>query len=93
MNQRGALPAPLPLQLQLPRLAAWVGTGVICYQTTSVVHGGNSGNFASPRKLTVNGTQMTCNGGNWSSIPAARNGGYCVQTTTGNYSYAYFTMW
>jgi hypothetical protein len=49
--------------------------------------------LASPRTLSVNGTQMTCNGGNWSAIPAARNGGYCVSTPSGNYAYAYYTMW
>jgi mannobiose 2-epimerase len=70
-----------------------LGTGVVCRQTTSVIHSGNCGNLASPRTLSVNGTQMTCNGGNWSAIPAARNGGYCVSTPAGNYAYAYYTMW
>jgi hypothetical protein len=70
-----------------------LGTGVVCRQTTSVVHSGNCGNLVSPRTLSVNGTQMTCNGGNWSAIPAARNGGYCVSTPSGNYAYSYYTMW
>jgi hypothetical protein len=70
-----------------------IGTGAVCYQTTSVIHGGNCGNFASGRTLSVNGNQRTCNGANWSSVPATRNGGYCIQTTAGNYSWAYFTTW
>ena len=70
-----------------------LGAGAVCRQTTSVVRGGNCGNFASPRALSVNGTQMTCNGGNWSSIPAARNGGYCISATSGNYAWAYYTLW
>jgi PKD repeat protein len=70
-----------------------LGTSAVCYQTTSVVHGGNCSNFVSPRTLKVNGTTETCGGGNWSSIPAARNGGYCMQTTTGNQSYASFALW
>lgn len=70
-----------------------IGTGAVCYQTTSPVHGGNCGNFVSPRTLSVNGVQETCNNLNWSSIPPARNGGYCVQTTAGNYSWAFFTLW
>jgi mannobiose 2-epimerase len=70
-----------------------LGTGVVCRQTTSAVHGGNCGNFASSRSLSVNGTKMTCNAGNWSAIPAARNGGYCISTTSGNYAWAYFTLW
>ncbi len=70
-----------------------LGTGAVCYQTTSTVHGGNCGNFVSPRTLKVNGTTEPCTGGNWSSIPATRNGGYCIQTTTGNQPWAYFTTW
>jgi hypothetical protein len=68
-----------------------LGTGAVCYQTTSVMHGGNCGNFVSPRTLKVNGTTEPCTGGNWASVPATRNGGYCIQTTTGNQSFAYFT--
>jgi hypothetical protein len=70
-----------------------LGTGAVCYQTTSVVHGGNCGNFVSPRTLKVNGTTEPCTGANWSSVPAARNGGYCIQTTAGNQPWAYITAW
>ena len=73
--------------------ASNIGTGAVCYQTTSILHGGNCGNVASGRTLSVNGSQRPCTGANWSSVPAARNGGYCIQTTSGNYSYAYFTTW
>ena len=70
-----------------------VGTGAGCYQTTATLSGGVCGNFASGRKLTVNGVQMTC-GGNWPSpMPAKRNGGYCLQTTAGNYAWGYFATW
>jgi PKD repeat protein len=68
-----------------------LGTGAVCYQTTSNMNSGNCGNFVSPRTLKVNGTTEPCTGGNWPSLPAKRNGGYCIQTTTGNQSYAYFT--
>jgi len=68
-----------------------LGTGAVCYQTTSVLHGGNCGNFVSPRTLKVNGTTEICNNQNWASVPAARNGGYCIQTTAGNQSFAFFT--
>ncbi len=70
-----------------------LGTGAVCAQTTSPIHGGNCGNFVSPRTLSVNGTQETCNSGNWSSVPATRNGGYCIQTTTGNQPWAFYTLW
>ena len=70
-----------------------LGTSAVCRQTTSVVRGGNCGNFASGRTLTVNGSAMTCTGGNWSALPAARNGGYCVSVTSGNYAWGYFSLW
>ncbi len=70
-----------------------LGTGSVCYETTSPIVGGNCGNFLSPRTLSVNGVVKTCNYQNWSTMPAPRNGGYCIQTTTGNYPYAYFSVW
>jgi hypothetical protein len=70
-----------------------LGAGAVCYQTTSVVHGGNCGNFVSPRTLQVNGVTEPCTGSNWSSVPAARNGGYCIQTAAGNQPWAYVTAW
>jgi len=70
-----------------------LGTGSICYETTSVIHGGNCGNFVSPRTLSVNGTVMSCSYSNWATIPAPRNSGYCVQTTSGDHPWAYLTLW
>ena len=69
-----------------------IGTGAVCLQTTSKVHGGNCGNFVSPRTLKVNGVTESCTGANWSSVPAAHNGGYCVQTTSGNQPWAFITL-
>jgi hypothetical protein len=70
-----------------------IGTGAVCLETTAVIHGGNCGNFVSPRILTVNGTHEPCDVGNWASIPAPRNGGYCIQTTSGNYPWGFITAW
>lgn len=70
-----------------------LGTAATCQQTTAVIRGGTCGNFASPRKLYVNGVAMNCNWANWGYIPPAKNGGYCVYTTAGNYSYAGFSTW
>lgn len=69
-----------------------LGTGAICRETTSLVAGGNCGNFANGRTLTVNGVQEVCNNQNWSSLPAKINGGYCVQAPAGLQSYAYFVL-
>jgi hypothetical protein len=70
-----------------------LGTGAICLETSQPVVGGNCGNFASGRQLLLNGTQMPCSGSNWSSVPAPLNGGYCVQTTAGDYPWAFVTLW
>jgi subtilisin family serine protease len=70
-----------------------LGTGTVCRQTTSVVHGGNCGNFQSPRTMRVNGVVEPCTNTNWASIPPPRNGGYCFQATAGQYPWAYFTAW
>jgi hypothetical protein len=70
-----------------------LGTGAICRETTQPVVGGNCGNFASGRQLSVNGVQMPCNNTNWSAVPPSVNGGYCIQTTAGNYPWAFFTLW
>jgi len=70
-----------------------LGTGLVCRETTQAVHGGNCGGVAAGRQLFVNGQTMACNTQNWTSIPAAVNGGYCVTTTAGNYTWAAFALW
>jgi len=70
-----------------------LGTGQVCRETTQPVVGGNCGNFVAPRTLSLNGTVMPCNGQNWPSLPATRNGGYCITTTSGNQPWAFATLW
>jgi hypothetical protein len=70
-----------------------LGTAEVCFQTTQSVAGGNCGNFAAGRAFTVNGVSRTCNGVNWSSVPAPVNGGYCFHATAGNYAWAHLTLW
>jgi hypothetical protein len=71
-----------------------LGVAASCFQFTDPLHGGNCGNFVSPRDLRVNGVVEPCdNGGNWTSIPAARNGGHCVQVAAGDQSFAFMTLW
>jgi hypothetical protein len=76
-----------------PYQAANLGNGATCHETTAPITAGNCGNLVSPRKLTVNGTAMTCNSSTWSQLPPKVNGGYCIQTTAGNESWAWFTTW
>jgi hypothetical protein len=66
-----------------------LGTGAICRETTANLSGGNCSNMSS-RTLTVNGTAMNCTG--W-TLPAKRNGGYCIQVTAGSPDYASFATW
>jgi hypothetical protein len=66
-----------------------LGTASTCHEVVGNLSGIVCGNFAPPRTLSVNGSPIACGGGNV-TVPAKRNGGYCVQTTAGNYSFAYF---
>jgi len=70
-----------------------LGTAATCHQTVANLSGGVCGNMVSPRQLRVNGQVMSCTGGNWGTLPAKVNGGYCVQTTAGNHPWAYFATW
>jgi hypothetical protein len=71
-----------------------LGAGASCFQTKEPIAGGNCGNFVSPRTVHVNGVLEPCDtGGNWSSVPTARNGGHCVQVSAGDYAWAFFTLW
>lgn len=71
-----------------------LGTNATCHETAAALNGGVCGNFAAGRWLSVNGQTMPCSGGNWPNpLPAKRNGGYCIQTTAGNYPWAYFATW
>ncbi|HSS38443.1 MAG TPA: peptidase, partial [Polyangia bacterium] len=66
-----------------------LGTNATCHQTTAAVQGIECGNFVAPRQLTANGQTITCTG-NGMALPPPVNGGYCIQTTAGTYSFAYF---
>jgi hypothetical protein len=65
-----------------------LSSSAVCVETTSM-SSGYCGNM-SKRTLTVNGTTMTCNGQNWASLPAKRNGGYCIQVSAGTSTSAYY---
>jgi hypothetical protein len=70
-----------------------LGTAATCHETMGPLNGGVCGNFVNPRQLLVNGVPMNCNWTPWPSIPAAQNGGYCFQTTSGNHPWAAFATW
>lgn len=71
-----------------------LGSGASCFQTKEPIAGGNCGNFVNPRTVQVNGSLEPCDsGGNWTSIPPARNGGHCIQVSAGGNSWAFFTLW
>jgi hypothetical protein len=67
-----------------------LGTGATCHQTVANLNGGNCGNFSGGRTFRINNTLMSCSGGNWPSLPAKRNGGYCFQATAGDFPWAFF---
>jgi hypothetical protein len=67
-----------------------LGTGATCHETTAGLNGGGCSNFTSPRTLSVNGTVVNCGG--W-TLPAKRNGGYCIQANAGSPAWVTFTAW
>lgn len=69
-----------------------LGTSARCYEASVNFVSGNCGGFASGRTLSINGTPLPCTGQNW-TLPAKRNGGYCIQANAGQNSYAWFTTW
>jgi subtilisin family serine protease len=83
---------PTPISWSGSYQSGSLGTGASCRETTQPVTGGNCGNFSGGRQLLVNGVTMPCNGSNWPSVPAAVNGGYCVQATAGQPAWSFFTL-
>ncbi len=72
--------------------ASYIGTSARCYETTANLFSGNCGGFTGGRTLSVNGTNMSCNGQSW-TLPAERNGGYCVSVSAGQNAWAWFNTW
>ncbi|MES1208156.1 MAG: hypothetical protein ABUS79_19650, partial [Pseudomonadota bacterium] len=70
-------------------LANDLGTNATCHETTAAVQGIECGNLVAPRRLTVNAQTIACTG-TGVVLPAPMNGGYCIQTTAGDYAFAYF---
>jgi hypothetical protein len=68
-----------------------LGAGAACHETTFSIQGGNCSNFAG-RTLTVNGTEMMCDG-SWGTLPAKVAGGYCIQSSAGGLTYASFVTY
>ncbi|MEO5770296.1 MAG: hypothetical protein ABIS92_18210 [Polyangia bacterium] len=69
-----------------------LGTAATCHQIIGMIEAVICGNFVAPRTLTVNSAANPCTGGGI-PVPAPRNGGYCMQATAGQYSFAYFTTY
>jgi hypothetical protein len=70
--------------------AAQLGTAPTCHETMFPLHGLACGGLVAPRTLSVNGQAIDCA---HVVIPAARAGGYCVQTTAGEHDWAWFSLW
>jgi hypothetical protein len=69
-----------------------LGTEATCDEVIGSVTHIVCGNFVTPRALTVNNTAVSC-AGSGVTLPAARNGGWCMEATAGQYEYAYFNTY
>lgn len=68
-----------------------MGSQATCHELSANLSGMVCGNLASGRRLKVNGKTIDCS--RHITLPAKRNGGYCVQTNAGPYDWAYFATW
>lgn len=70
-----------------------LGTYVACNWTYDNIKGGSVFNYSSTRKIYINGRLVKTGNGNFSYIPAKRNGGYCIYTGMGEYWNAGWNVW
>jgi fibronectin type III domain protein len=67
-----------------------LGTGATCHETSANLQGVQCSNVTSPRTFSVNGNARSCS---TSTPPAKRNGGYCIQASSGSPAWASFATW
>jgi len=79
-----------PIVVQPNMSPSDLGTAATCHSVAGSSGSVICGNFVAPRTFTVNSTVVDCSSG-VVTLPAPRNGGWCMQASAGNYSYAYFT--
>jgi hypothetical protein len=70
-----------------------LGTGATCNQVLGNAGSFVCGDFVTPRTFTVNNTNFDCEAGSGGTLPAPQNGGWCMQASAGNNSYAYFATY
>jgi hypothetical protein len=70
-----------------------LGTEATCNEVVGNVTRFVCGNFVAPRTFMVNGTLSDCVGGGGGLLPTPRNGGFCMQASAGQNSFAYFTTY
>ena len=69
-----------------------LGTGERCIEVPFSLASAACGSFANNRVLSINGIPMTC-AGNSMTLPAMRNGGYCLQASAGQDAWAWVSTW
>jgi hypothetical protein len=85
-----------PISVPPRKISGNLGTGATCHEVipnaAATISGLNCGNFVAPRAFSINAMSVDCaapNSQNF-SLPVQRNGGYCMQASPGNQSFAYF---
>jgi len=70
-----------------------LGTGATCNSVAGSSGMFLCGNFVAPRTFTVNSTAFDCTSAATMTLPAPRNGGWCLQAGPGDESYAFFSTY
>ena len=79
-----------PIDLAVGAISGDLGPGATCHEVMGTASGMNCGNFVDPRTFSVNGVGIDCVASGNESLPPIRNGGYCMEASAGQFTYAYF---
>ena len=64
-----------------------------CVASATSLRGGACSGLVGGQSLLVNGVAVECSGQAWPAVPAARNGGYCMQLSPNPMASAYVQTW
>lgn len=64
-----------------------------CVASPTSLMGGACSGLVAGQSLLLNGEPLDCNGQAWAGVPAARNGGYCIQLSPNSTANAYVQTW
>jgi hypothetical protein len=68
-----------------------LGSNATCHEFKQAIAGFRCGQLAGARTMQINGQTVECERN--LDAPPMRNGGYCIQSSAGQFDWAFFTTW